>query len=137
MDFNKYIKYKNKYLELKFNQNGGTMSVVHKLYNKYIKSKDKNKFIESKEKKLLKKIKKMVASKKNLTSEGFFSFKFYLIFSQYTTLKEIEKNPKFSEKDLINAGGLWAKLYIKYLSKKYNNDMTKIKPIIERDASIS
>jgi len=122
-----------RYLILKLNQIGSSISVNHQLYNKIIKSKDRNKIIKSLENKLLKKIKKMISAGENLTAEGFYSFKFYLLFSQYTTLKQIEKNPDMKYDEIINAGELWTKLYFNYLSKKYNNDISKIKLIIERD----
>lgn len=122
-----------RYLKLNLNQTGSSMSVNHQLYNKIIKSKDWDKIIKILENKLLKKMKKMITAGKKLTAEGFYSFKFYLLFSQYTTLKQIEKNPDMKYDEIVNAGELWTKLYFNHLSKKYDNDIPKIKSIIERD----
>ena len=110
------------------------MSVNHKLYNKIIKSKDMDKAIENEQKKLMKQFIKMGDDKKDLTKEGFFSFKFYLLLSQLTLLKQMKDNPNLTYENVPNAGEIWAKLYIKFLSKKYNNDKNKIISILDRDS---
>ena len=110
------------------------MSVNHKLYNKIIKSKDMDKAIENEQKKLMKQFVKLSDDKKDLTKEGFFSFKFYLLLSQLTILKQMKSNPNLTYESIPNAGEVWAKLYIKFLSKKYNNDKSKIISILDRDS---
>jgi hypothetical protein len=110
------------------------MSVNHKLFSKIIKSKDMNKAIEIEQKKLMKQFIKMSDDKKDSTKEGFFSFKFYLLLSQLTTLKQMKDDPNLTYESIPNAGELWAKLYIKFLSKKYNNDKSKIISILDRDS---
>ena len=110
------------------------MSVNHKLYIKITNSKDMHKTIEIEEKKLIKKLK---ASNKILRKEGFSTFKFYLLFSQYTTLGELKKNPKLSYNKVVNTGALWFKHYFKFLTNKYKNKNKKnneeIALIIKKD----
>ena len=148
-EYFKYVKSKNIYLIkkkfLKFNQTdikkdnqiGG--SVNHKLFNKIIKSKDRNEAIKKEEEILIKKISKIISSKKELTKEGFMSYKAYLLVSQLTTLGQIKDDPDFNYDKVIIAGELWAKLYYNFLLKKYKNDitLTKIKSIVTRDTNIT
>lgn len=111
------------------------MSVNHKLYIKITTSKDMHKTIEIEEKKLINKIKKLKASNKILTKEGFSTLKFYLLFSQYTTLGELKKNPQLSYNKVVNAGALWFKHYFKFLTNKYKNKKNneEIGLIIKKD----
>ena len=46
-------------------------------------------------KKLMKQFIKMSDDKKDLTKEGFFSFKFYLLLSQLTILKQMKSTVKY------------------------------------------
>ena len=48
----------------------------------------------------------------------FTAFKYFLIISQLTTLHQIEDD-SIKHNQVINAGELWAKLYIQFLIKKY------------------
>ena len=118
-EYLKYVKSNNtylikkKYLKLKINQTGG--SVNHKLYNKIIKSKNRNEAINKEKTKLIKEMTKLMDLNKNKTKEGFISFKFFLLSSQLTTLKQMEEESDFNYDKVINAGELWGKLYINYL----------------------
>jgi hypothetical protein len=112
------------------------MSVNHKLYNKIKKSKDIDKTIEKEEKKILNKMKKLKEANNATTQEGFMSYKLYLLFSQYTTLDEIKKNPNLSYDNIVNAGKLWAIIYMNFLKKKYDKNLNDIQlaTIIKNDA---
>ena len=113
------------------------MSVNHKLYNKIINSKNINEAIENEEKKLYKKITNLSEENKKLTDEGFFSLKFYLLFSQLVTLNTFRRKPNLTADDIVNAGELWSKLYVNFLKNKYKNITTKqIISIIKKDANI-
>jgi hypothetical protein len=113
------------------------MSENQKLYNKIKQSKDINKSIIKSTKKILLKSQKMIENNKQYTKEGFFTFKYYLLVSQITTLTQIKEDPNFKYEDLVNAGELWTKLYYNFLKNKYKNDKqinkNKILSIIERD----
>jgi hypothetical protein len=152
-EYFKYVKSNNtylikkKYLKLKLNQKdidiinqigcqiGGQIggSLNHKLFNKIMKSKDKNKAIKKEKEKLIKAMAKIVESKKVLNKEGYTSYQYFLLASQLTTLWEIEEDPNFNYDKVVNAGELYAKLYIQFLLKKYKKDINLVKSILKKE----
>ena len=95
-------------------------SLNQKLYIKVTKSKNIKAAIK-KEKNILTKQKEKYLKKykTHLNSEGFTAFKYFLIISQLTTLYQIEEN-SIKLNHVVNAGELWAKLYIQFLITPFN-----------------
>ena len=100
-------------------------SLNHVLYIKVTNSKNIKAAIKKEKVRLIKQIDKYLKKyKTKLNSEGFTSFKYFLIISQLTTLQQIEDD-SIKQSQVINAGELWAKLYIKFLIKKYGKKYVK------------
>jgi hypothetical protein len=128
--YQKYIKYKNKYLLYK--QIAGYINytdVNHILYNKIKEGAS----IEEERNKLTEQFKKCKKDNKYLNSEGFLSWEIYLIISQVNTINEIEKNNNFKYEDIVIAGDVWTKLYFTFLMKKYKNDNKKVIEILKKE----
>ncbi len=128
----KYLKYKNKYLSLKYFQNGGDMN--YDLYQMIKNSKNREETIKTEINKLKKKIDKYEENNElKTTKEGFLTFDYFAVLSQFKLLNDMLKSKKkmISIKKVPIIGELWGKLYIMYLQKKYNNDKKKIEQIMK------